>query len=176
MKFTKMHGAGNDYVFVDGRDVERDWPALSVAMSDRHLGIGSDGLIVLKRADVRRRSHVRCSTPTAPKARCAATAYGAFARFAIDKGAVAPPTGRPSRSRRSRACWKCEPVWQGRRVQFRKREHGRGYTGTCRNSRARARQRPRAAPSAQRRRAHDFDLDVRVDGQPARRRLHRRTG
>ena len=44
MQFTKMHGARNDYVYVDARGQERDWAALSVAMSDRHLGVGSDGL------------------------------------------------------------------------------------------------------------------------------------
>ena len=51
MRFTKMHGAGNDYVYVDARGEERDWPALSVAMSDRHLGVGSDGLILALPSD-----------------------------------------------------------------------------------------------------------------------------
>ena len=46
MKFSKMHGAGNDYVYVDARSVDRDWPALAEKMSDRHVGIGSDGLIL----------------------------------------------------------------------------------------------------------------------------------
>ncbi len=45
MKFTKMHGAGNDYVYVDARSESRDWPALSRQMSDRHFGVGGDGLI-----------------------------------------------------------------------------------------------------------------------------------
>jgi diaminopimelate epimerase len=56
MRFTKMHGAGNDYVYVDARDDDKDWPALSIAMSDRHHGVGSDGLILAResdRADVR---------------------------------------------------------------------------------------------------------------------------
>ena len=34
MKFTKMHGAGNDYIYLDARGEERDWPSLAVAMSD----------------------------------------------------------------------------------------------------------------------------------------------
>ena len=46
MNFTKMHGAGNDYVYIDARDQQRDWPALAVAMSDRHLGVGADGIIL----------------------------------------------------------------------------------------------------------------------------------
>ncbi len=58
--FTKMHGCGNDYVYLDaiGGKVPppRSWSALARAMSDRHTGIGADGLIVLapsRRADVR---------------------------------------------------------------------------------------------------------------------------
>ena len=50
LRFTKMHGAGNDYVYVDGRDESRDWPTLAEAMSDRHRGVGSDGLIVALRS------------------------------------------------------------------------------------------------------------------------------
>ena len=46
MRFTKMHGAGNDYVYVDARRMDKDWQALSIAMSDRHTGIGADGLIL----------------------------------------------------------------------------------------------------------------------------------
>ncbi len=51
MQFTKMHGAGNDYVYIDARAKDKDWPALSIAMSDRHRGIGSDGLILAQESD-----------------------------------------------------------------------------------------------------------------------------
>jgi len=48
MRFTKMHGAGNDYVFVDlFEETIRDAPSLARAVSDRHRGVGSDGLILL---------------------------------------------------------------------------------------------------------------------------------
>ena len=47
MKFTKMHGAGNDYVYINGYVYDDyDWPEISRKVSDRHTGIGSDGLIV----------------------------------------------------------------------------------------------------------------------------------
>ena len=46
MKFTKMHGAGNDYVYVNGYVQSLDWPVISEKISDRHKGIGADGLIV----------------------------------------------------------------------------------------------------------------------------------
>ena len=35
-----MHGAGNDYVYVDARGLNNDWPNLSRQISDRHFGIG----------------------------------------------------------------------------------------------------------------------------------------
>lgn len=49
MKFTKMHGAGNDYVYVDcfAEKLPHDIPGLSIAVSDRHKGIGADGLILI---------------------------------------------------------------------------------------------------------------------------------
>lgn len=50
MRFTKMHGAGNDYVYIDGftQTLPKDLSALAVAVSDRHKGIGADGLIAIE--------------------------------------------------------------------------------------------------------------------------------
>ncbi|HEY1407013.1 MAG TPA: diaminopimelate epimerase, partial [Spirochaetota bacterium] len=46
--FTKMHGTGNDYIYVNAIDYPvADPEKLSIAMSDRHFGIGSDGLILI---------------------------------------------------------------------------------------------------------------------------------
>ena len=53
MKFTKMHGCGNDYVYVNLFEETIANPAqLSIAVSDRHFGIGSDGLITIGPSDV----------------------------------------------------------------------------------------------------------------------------
>ena len=52
MKFTKMHGCGNDYVYINLFEEKVDDPAkLSTIVSDRHFGIGSDGLILIKNSD-----------------------------------------------------------------------------------------------------------------------------
>ena len=51
MEFTKMHGAGNDYIYVDARGKKEDWPAISTRLSDRHTGIGADGLILALESD-----------------------------------------------------------------------------------------------------------------------------
>ena len=46
--FTKMHGLGNDYLFIDAARHPIDDPAeLSRRMSERHLGAGSDGIILV---------------------------------------------------------------------------------------------------------------------------------
>jgi diaminopimelate epimerase len=60
ISFTKMHGIGNDYVYVNLFDQKppSDPAALAIAVSDRHFGIGADGLILIapsERADVRMR-------------------------------------------------------------------------------------------------------------------------
>ena len=53
MKFTKMHGCGNDYVYVNLFEEKIDDLAeLSIKISDRHFGIGSDGLITIGPSDV----------------------------------------------------------------------------------------------------------------------------
>ena len=54
MRFTKMHGLGNDYVYVYGfaEKLPADLPALAVRVSDRHFGVGSDGLILIVPSEV----------------------------------------------------------------------------------------------------------------------------
>jgi diaminopimelate epimerase len=53
MLFTKMQGAGNDYIYVDcfSQPIPADPAALARAVSDRHFGIGADGLILICPAD-----------------------------------------------------------------------------------------------------------------------------
>lgn len=48
VRFTKMHGAGNDYIYVDAQKYDVPDPsAAAIAWSDRHTGIGSDGLVLI---------------------------------------------------------------------------------------------------------------------------------
>lgn len=52
MKFTKLHGCGNDYVYVNLFEEKINDPAkMSIFVSDRHFGIGSDGLITIGPSD-----------------------------------------------------------------------------------------------------------------------------
>lgn len=53
MRFTKMHGCGNDYVYVNCLDTVIEDPAkVAVQVSDRYKGIGSDGLILIRDSKV----------------------------------------------------------------------------------------------------------------------------
>lgn len=53
MKFTKMQGAGNDYIYVNCFEETIENPSeLAIKLSDRHFGIGSDGLVLIKKSDV----------------------------------------------------------------------------------------------------------------------------
>lgn len=58
MDFTKMHGAGNDYIYVNAYQHDMDWPEVARKVSNRHTGIGADGLIIAmpsETADLRMR-------------------------------------------------------------------------------------------------------------------------
>jgi diaminopimelate epimerase len=49
MKFTKMQGCGNDYIYMDcTKSLIEDIPETAVRISDRHFGVGSDGLILIR--------------------------------------------------------------------------------------------------------------------------------
>ena len=52
MRFTKMQGAGNDYIYLNGFEkLPADLGSLARQMSDRHFGIGSDGLVIIMPSD-----------------------------------------------------------------------------------------------------------------------------
>ena len=53
LRFTKMHGISNDYVYISTFDQpEQDWEALSIRLSDRRTGVGGDGIILVCPSDV----------------------------------------------------------------------------------------------------------------------------
>lgn len=53
MKFTKMHGIGNDYIYFNCLDNDIKNPnGLSIALSDRHFGVGGDGIVMIMRSEI----------------------------------------------------------------------------------------------------------------------------
>ena len=91
MKFTKMQGAGNDYVYVDARDMERDWASLSVAMSDRHFGVGGDGIIIIQNSDVAQ-LRMRIFNTDGSEGEMCGNGIRCVAKYAIDRKIAQPST------------------------------------------------------------------------------------
>ena len=88
MRFTKMHGAGNDYVYVNCFDEAVSDPVgLARAVSDRHFGIGGDGLILIlpsDTADVR----MRMFNADGSEAEMCGNGIRCLAKYAFDYGLV----------------------------------------------------------------------------------------
>jgi diaminopimelate epimerase len=93
MRFTKMQGCGNDYVYVDClRAAPPANPAaLSRAISDRHFGVGSDGLILIcpsERADAR----MRMFNADGSESEMCGNGVRCVAKYLYDHGAVSKPS------------------------------------------------------------------------------------
>src|SRR6266849_5023083 len=93
MKFTKMHGLGNDYVYVNTFDQKppADPARLAVAISDRHFGVGSDGLILIgpsERADAR----MRMFNADGSEAEMCGNGVRCVAKYVFDHGIAVKPT------------------------------------------------------------------------------------
>jgi len=53
IKFTKMHGCGNDYIYINCFETEIESPeALAILLSDRHVGIGGDGIVLILPSEI----------------------------------------------------------------------------------------------------------------------------
>lgn len=89
MKFTKMQGAGNDYVYVNCFETQVENPEqLAVKVSNRNFGIGSDGLILIlpsDRADVR----MRMFNADGSESEMCGNGIRCVAKYAYDHGLVA---------------------------------------------------------------------------------------
>ncbi len=93
MRFTKMHGAGNDYVYVDCfREPMPDNPAeLARRISDRHFGVGSDGLVLIcpsEKADAR----MRMFNADGSEAEMCGNAIRCVAKYLFERGIAHRPT------------------------------------------------------------------------------------
>lgn len=86
MKFTKMHGCGNDYVYINGFSTEVNNPNdLAIKMSDRHFGIGSDGIVLIlpsKIADFK----MRMFNSDGSEAEMCGNAIRCVGKYVYDKG------------------------------------------------------------------------------------------
>jgi diaminopimelate epimerase len=92
MKFTKMHGLGNDYVYVSTFDQKppADLARLAVAVSDRHFGIGSDGLILIGRSEVAD-ARMRMFNADGSESEMCGNGVRCVAKYVHDRGIVPKP-------------------------------------------------------------------------------------
>jgi diaminopimelate epimerase len=89
MNFTKLHGTGNDFVVVDGRNADRDWQSLAQAICDRHFGVGGDGLIAAVASD-RAAVRMRIFNADGSEAEMSGNGMRCLVKFVVDQGIVAP--------------------------------------------------------------------------------------
>ncbi|MCU0844144.1 MAG: diaminopimelate epimerase [Spirochaetes bacterium] len=88
VKFTKMHGIGNDYLYIDARSAAVRHPEkLAVAMSDRHFGVGSDGLILILKSDSAD-FRMRMFNADGSEAEMCGNGIRCFAKYVYDHGLI----------------------------------------------------------------------------------------
>jgi diaminopimelate epimerase len=95
MRFTKMHGAGNDYVYIDcfAQPLPADAPELARRMSHRHFGIGGDGLILIRPSRVAD-ARMQMFNADGSEAEMCGNAIRCVAKYLYDHGLRRQPTLR----------------------------------------------------------------------------------
>lgn len=89
MKFTKMHGLGNDFILVDGfkEELPEDLAQTAILLCDRHFGIGADGL-VLALPSLKKAVKMRIFNPDGSEAEMCGNAIRCFSKYVYEKGYV----------------------------------------------------------------------------------------
>ncbi len=90
MRFTKVHGLGNDFILLDGREETHDYRALAPRLCHRQTGIGADGLLILEAsetADVR----MRIVNADGSEAEMCGNGIRCFAKYVYERGVVCEP-------------------------------------------------------------------------------------
>src|SRR5205807_10044614 len=92
MRFTKMHGAGNDYVYVDcfAQPIPTDPAALARKIADRHFGVGGDGLILICRSEVAD-ARMRMFNADGSEAEMCGNGLRCLAKYVYDHGLARKP-------------------------------------------------------------------------------------
>lgn len=95
MRFAKMHGAGNDYIYVDcfSEKAPADPPAVSRLLSDRHFGVGGDGLVLICPPDeAGHDARMRMFNADGSEAEMCGNAIRCVAKLLYDRGIVRKTT------------------------------------------------------------------------------------
>ena len=88
MRFTKMHGVGNDFIIFDpGEAAGRDLPDLTRRICDRHFGVGADGILIPAPSDVADLKMIYLNSDGSPSEMCG-NGIRCLARYAKDRGLI----------------------------------------------------------------------------------------
>ncbi len=87
MNFTKLQGAGNDFVLVETADIQREWSEVAIAICDRHFGIGADGLLLLLPSD-KADFQMRIFDADGSEAEACGNGIRCLAKYAFEEGLV----------------------------------------------------------------------------------------
>jgi diaminopimelate epimerase len=90
MNFVKLQATGNDFIFVDARNLERDWLKLAREMCHRHFGAGADGLILVATSN-RASLKMQLFNSDGSEAEVSGNGLRCFAKYVIDRQIVAGP-------------------------------------------------------------------------------------
>ncbi len=90
MNFTKMQATGNDFILLE-TSYEKDWSQKAIAMCNRHLGIGGDGLLVVLPSD-KANLQMREFNPDGSEAEACGNGLRCVAKYAADRGLISAET------------------------------------------------------------------------------------
>src|SRR6476659_8592893 len=93
MRFTKMQGAGNDYIYVDcfAETLPRPPAELARTISDRHFGVGGDGLILICPSEIAD-ARMRMFNADGSEAEMCGNGVRCVAKYVYDYGMAKKPT------------------------------------------------------------------------------------
>jgi len=84
MRFTKLQATGNDFIFIDARNMERDWTKLARDICHRYFGAGADGLILVMPSNTASLK-MRLFNQDGSEAEVSGNGLRCFAKYAIDR-------------------------------------------------------------------------------------------
>ncbi|MDS1029631.1 diaminopimelate epimerase [Bacillota bacterium LX-D] len=92
MKFTKMHGLGNDFIIIEEKELSQDTklPELAVQLCNRHFGIGADGLIIVLPSDTAD-IQMRIINSDGSEPEMCGNGIRCFAKYVYEQGIVSSP-------------------------------------------------------------------------------------
>ncbi|MFG0284563.1 MAG: diaminopimelate epimerase [Phycisphaerales bacterium JB039] len=118
MRFVKMHGIGNDYIYFDAVtdpavETGHDWPELARRLSDRHTGVGGDGVILVCRPGGEADARMRMFNADGSESEMCGNGVRCVAKFAHDRLGVA---ARPMRIETGRGALEIDYHTDGGRI------------------------------------------------------------